>query len=264
MSSEIDHLSISQINEFLGCSQHYFYHRIAEFDPCDVSSSLVIGSAFHSAIEHFNVMKIDGIEVGLSELNSVFQQCLLNDENEKVVNWGKTSREEVFREGEPWLEAFVNSQNPDENVLIAEEAFEMNLPGIPVPVIGRVDAVLEDKNGDICVIDYKTAGARPSATDLSQNLQMTLYGIWAKQRFPNSEIKLRLDYLIKSKREPFLQKYEINRTEIQEQALSLLFKKVYNHISMLRADVIEPLPVASWKCTGCGYRNLCIQQVTAA
>ena len=86
---------------------------------------------------------------------------------------------------------------------------------------------------------------------------MTLYGLWAKKQYPGKSTRLRMDYLIKSKRTPSLQKYETNRTEVQEQALAMLFAKVYNHISMLRAEVIDPLPVASWKCSGCGYRHAC-------
>ena len=264
MKDEIDHLSISQVNEYLGCSQQYYYHRIAQLEPCDTSSSLVVGSAFHSAVEHFNILKREGVDIALHEMNALFQQCILNDEKVESINWGKTNRHDVFQEGERWIQAFLDAQDPNERILSVEESFELMLPGLPVPVVGRIDAVIEDSEGAVCVIDYKTASSRPSDNDIAGNLQMTLYGLWAKRHFPDREIKLRLDYLIKSKRAPSLQKYQTSRTEIQEQALAMLFRKVYNHISMLRVEVIDPLPVASWKCGGCSYRNLCLRVNHAA
>ena len=264
MKDEIHHLSISQINEYLGCSQQYFYHRITELEPCDVSSALVVGSAIHSAIEHFNILKKEGVTTGLTEMEALFRQCILNDEEDQSVNYGRASREEVFKLAPIWLQAFLDTQNEKERVLRVEDSFEIMLPGLPVPVVGRVDAVLEDEEGAVVVVDYKTASAKPSSSDISSNLQMTLYGIWAKRAFPNSQIKLRMDYLIKSKRIPSFMKMPTTRTEIQEQALAMLFTKVYNHISMLRAEVIDPLPVSSWKCGGCGYRHACQQSLVAA
>lgn len=257
MKDEIDHLSVSQVNEYLGCSQQYFYHRIAELDPCDVSSSLVVGSAFHAALEHFNIMKKKRVQVNHSELSAVFEQYILDESKACDINWGKTSKENVLFEGGRWLQTFLETDNPKEKVLQVEESFELKLPEMPIPIVGRVDLVVEDEDGAVCVIDYKTASAKPSANDIASNLQMTLYGLWAKRRYPGRVINLRMDYLIKSKRAPSMQKYESVRTEIQEQALVMLFRKVYNHISMLRAEVIDPLPVASWKCIGCGFRKLC-------
>lgn len=257
MKDKIDHLSVSQVNEYLGCSQQYYYHRIAKLEACDVSSSLVAGSAFHAAAEYFNVLKKKGIKASLSEMTELFRQYVSVEEKESIVNWGKGCRNDLLLEGERWLESFLEAQDKKAHVVKVEERFEIMLPGIPVPIVGRVDVVLEDHEGDICVVDYKTASTKPSEYDIENNLQMTLYGLWAKRVFPNRQIKLRMDYLVKSKRCPKFLSFETSRSEFQEQSLCVLFRKVYNHIAMLRAEVIDPLPVMTRKCFGCGFRHAC-------
>ena len=262
MSEKIDHLSVSQVNEYLGCSQQYYFHRIAELEPYDTPSALVVGSAIHAAIEHFNVLKRDGTTASLQEMQQVFEHVLREEEKApKPVNYGSSCLEEQVSLGGPWLQAFLEVQSPLEKVKTVEESFEITLPGLAIPVVGRVDAVLEDPES-IIVVDYKTAATKPSISDVEANLQMTLYGIWAKRRWPNREIKLRMDYVVKAKRSPTCVQVLTSRTAMDEQRCVLLFQKVYNHIQMLRAEVIDPLPVPSWKCAGCGYRKVCMVQET--
>ena len=264
MSDQINHLSISQLNEYLGCSQQYFYHRIAELEPIDTPSALVVGSAIHSAIEHYHIMKGKGVVVELPELTQLFEQYLKDEEEVRPVNYGKSNQDEQLKGSALWLEAFLEGQDGSERAMLIEEGFELMLPGLVIPVVGRVDAVMEDQNGNIIVVDYKTAATKPSISDIHANLQMTLYGMWAKQKWPNRNISLRMDYIIKSKRTPSFMKYTTERSERQEQELTLLFRKVYNHVNMLRADVIDPLPVSSWRCGSCSYRHACRQSEVAA
>jgi RecB family exonuclease len=246
MSDQIDHLSVSQLNEYLGCSQQYFYHRIAELEPIDTPSALVVGSAIHSAIEHYHLMGTNGVEVKCTELVQLFEQYLKDEEEARPVNYGKSNRDEQVQGGSLWLGAFLDGQEgTEERVLHIEKAFELLLPGLAVPIVGRVDAVMEDHEGNIIVVDYKTAATKPSVSDINSNPQMTLYGIWAKQNWKNRNTGLRMDYIIKSKKTPAFLQYDTARSELQEYKLTLLFKKVHNHILMLRAEVIDPLPQPS-------------------
>ena len=84
MTTDIDHLSFSQINEFIGCSQQYYFHRITELEPMDVSSGLVVGSAYHAAIASFYDFMKKGSELDLSGMMQVFEQCLLEDEAKQM------------------------------------------------------------------------------------------------------------------------------------------------------------------------------------
>lgn len=253
----IDHLSVSQVNEYLGCSQQYFYHRIAEIETIDTPGALVMGSTIHCAIEHFNVLKAEGISVGHGELLQIIEKVMRDEEDSGEVNFGRSNLNEYLTICSGMIQAFLDGHDQEEEVLSVEEKFEIRLPGLAVPVQGRVDAVMEDPSGTITVIDYKTSSTRPTQIDVDHNLQMTLYGIWARERWPDREINLRMDYLIKSKKNPALIKFKTSRTELNELELAQLFRKVYNHICMLSSEVIDPLPVASWKCASCGYRHAC-------
>lgn len=197
------------------------------------------------------------LEAKHEELISIVETILKDEEEIRPLNYGKSSREEQLDLSSTWLQAFLNGQNKEEKVLAVEKSFEILLPGLAVPIVGRVDAVMEDKSGDIIIVDYKTASTRPSQGDIDTNLQMTLYGLWGKLNWPNRDIKLRMDYIIKSKRTPVFIPYETGRTDLHETELVQLFCKVYNHICMLRAEVIDPLPVTSWRCPTCSFRHAC-------
>ena len=95
------------------------------------------------------------------------------------MNYGNSSLEEQVSLGGAWLQAFMEVPSSHEKVKTVEESFEIMLPGLVIPVVGRVDAVLEDHES-IIVVDYKTAATKPSLSDVEANLKMTLYGIWAK------------------------------------------------------------------------------------
>jgi putative RecB family exonuclease len=260
----IDHLSVSQVNEYLGCSQQYFYHRIAELEPIDTPGALTLGSAIHCAIEHFNVLKSEGVSVGHGELVQIVEKVMTDEVEFRKINFGRSNLDENLSLCPGMLQAFLEGNDKEERVLAVEEKFELNLPGLAVPVQGRVDAVVEDHSGAITIVDYKTAATRPTQIDADHNLQMTLYGIWGKQRWPDRDIHLRMDYLIKSKRNPAFIRFGTARKELHELELTQLFRKVYNHICMLRSEVIDPLPVASWKCASCSYRHACRNQEVMA
>jgi CRISPR/Cas system-associated exonuclease Cas4 (RecB family) len=264
MSDQIDHLSISQINEYLGCSQQYFYHRIVEIEALETPGALVIGSAIHLAFETYNKNKALGESTSCEQMVLVFSEYLDEQTSQSHVNFGRSSADELKEKCQTWFNVFLSEQDQNEKVVSVEESFRINLPSLTIPVVGRVDLVVEDSRGDIIVIDYKSAASKPSKSDIDSNMQMTLYGIWAKSRWPDRNIKLRMDYLIKSVKAPAFYKYETQRCEIHELELTALFRKVYNHILMLKSDVIDPLPNRSWKCSGCGYRTLCISISSAA
>lgn len=268
---DIDHLSVSQINEYIGCSQQYFNHRIIEKDILDVSSNLIVGSAYHSAIEHYYEMKKSGVEIKLNEMLSVFEQVLKEDEEGKIINWGRSDCETEFKKAGLVLDKFLGNQENNE-VLSVEEMFRFEIDKIPVPMIGRTDLIEYDpKNKSVIVVDFKSSATKPTTSndpyvlsDIDSNFQMTLYQLMAKKKYPGKDIKLRMDYLIKSIKNPAYLKMKTLRTDQQEIEFTQVVKKVWNQIQMMRSGIIEPLPQRGWRCSGCGYRHLCQQNDVAA
>ena len=75
-----------------------------------------------------------------------------------------------------------------------------NLEGLPVPLIGIYDLVLEDPAGIITIVDHKTASKSYTMADANQNLQMTIYHMAARTNgYGERDLLLRLDVSSKPK-----------------------------------------------------------------
>lgn len=266
------HLSISQLNSYLSCSQKYYYNKILKADPLDTSANLILGSAYHKSIEEFYKTKQQGSSIGPEDMQSIFESYVLEEEGKHFITYGaKTSRENEFNIARGLWPKFIEGQDNFEIVEI-ENGFKIDFEDLPIPVLGIVDLILYDKAEDTLIIsDFKTAAKKPSTFqdkfvlgDVDANLQLTLYQMYIKRKYNPKNIKLRLDYLIKSKSSPAYIKYPTERTEDDEKHLVNLFKKVYNHIELVKAQVIDPLPNRSFMCNGCQFRHLCSIQKMAA
>ena len=270
MKTDIDHLSYSQINQWLGCQSQYWYQRIEELKPMDISSSLIVGSAYHTTAEmYYNARMKNHKPVGLNEMIDVFEHILEEEDNEQRVNWGRSNLKDEVIKAEGCFKAFLEGQDESEIVAV-EELFKLELDNLP-PIIGRIDLIERNKAGDIIIVDLKTAATKPSSSfdpfvlgDIDASHQMTLYKMWAQNEYPDENILLRMDYLIKSKKNPSFMKVFTERTQSEMVSLENLIRSVYNQIQMAQAGVINPLPVRSFRCNGCGYRAACSMQSVAA
>lgn len=263
MENEPEHLSFSQINQWLGCQTQYWKQRVEEQEPIDTSSNLVLGTSYHAAIEMHYRAKINGEKpVTLEEMLDVFEQLILEEEAKTFINWGRSNRDSEVRKAEGVFKAFLDGQQESE-VVAVEEMFKLELNGLP-PIIGRVDLIEKDADGTIILVDFKTSATKPSQSndphvpnDIDASHQMTLYQMWAKTAFPDSTIGLRMDYLIKSSRSPSYLRLSTTRSERDEQKLTDLLRRIWGQIQMAKAGVIEVVPQRSFRCNGCGYRNTC-------
>lgn len=261
-----DHISISQLNEWLGCQQQYAYHRIEKLPACDLSGAMIFGSAVHTAIEAYYKGRILAKEVGLVEMTQVFELYVHETEQESIINW-KSTKETEIEKAKKIFEVFLEGQTWN-RPLEVEKMIRLEIEGLEVPLIGRIDLIEEDpRTGEIIIVDFKTAAAKPYLNsgggvinDIDGNDQLTAYGIWAQKEFPEHGIGMRLDFLVKTK-EPSYLKLKTSRSEAQESALMESLRRTWNQINMARAGVISPVAVRSFRCSGCGYRNICPAQL---
>lgn len=265
MNTEEEQLSFSQINQWLGCQKQYWFQRVEELEPMDVGAGLVVGTAYHTAVEmYFRAKMHQEVPISLEEILDVFEHVILEEESTKVINWGRSSRYDEVKKATGVLQAFLEVQETNENEVVAvEEMFRLDLPELP-PVIGRVDLIERAKSGSLVIVDFKSSATKPSSSsdphvlgDVDSSHQMTLYQMWAKQKYPDQQVNLRMDYLVKSARNPLYLQLSTQRLQEQEAALLGLLQDVWEQISMAKAGVIHALPIRSFRCTGCGFRQTC-------
>jgi CRISPR/Cas system-associated exonuclease Cas4 (RecB family) len=232
--------------------------------PIDISSNLVLGTSYHSAIEMHYRAKMQGEKpVSLDEMLHLFEQLILKEESQSFINWGRSNRVSEIQKAEGVFKVFLEGQQ-ECDVVAVEEMFKLELEGLP-PILGRIDLIEKDSSGALILVDFKTSATKPSQShdphipsDIDASHQMTLYQIWAKRAFPSSNIGLRMDYLIKSSKTPRYMRLNTSRTQREEANLIQLIQRIWSQIQMAKAGVIEPVPQRSFRCNGCGYRNSCV------
>ena len=153
------------------------------------------------------------------------------------------------------LLAAFNRDLPEEDckILGVEQLFTCELEGLPVPLIGIYDLVLEDPAGIITIVDHKTASKSYTMADANQNLQMTIYHMAARTNgYGEQDLLLRLDVLIKTK-VPKFEQYYTARGDWEERRTIKKIQAVWEGITK---GVFIPND-GSWKCGNCGYKTAC-------
>lgn len=166
----IEHLSYSSISMYLDCPESWHRKYILK-EPVRSSPALVMGSAFHGTIEKLVVNPgIDVLSTWAEEWGKV-----VKDQN---VFWGTDTPEEIFNDG---VRMFSNSTllseikkikpGMDEQGAKIERKVELRVPGVPIPVIGYIDIILQDGTP----ADFKTSARSWSDDKAADSLQGLFY-----------------------------------------------------------------------------------------
>jgi len=262
------HISFSQIFCFTTCPLKHRFQYVEGRPPERISIVLPFGSAIHSAIEMaYLALKNHGRTEPLEALCERFDTCLeLELENSVVpvifkkdlpdhkgaVEMGNAMLK-VFHESIPQIvktvQEIVAVELPLSATLYTDEGqqTEFKLSGI-------LDLVIRDKNGEIVVVDNKTA-SKPMAQSTADDAgQMTAYSyLLAANRyvFPTSPIKCQFDILRKLVT-PKREIVQTVRTADQRRRFAKLANRV---LAAIENGMVYPQP--SWMCSDCAYSNAC-------
>ena len=160
----------------------------------------------------------------------------------------------ILSEGKELLKTFYQNKPRDKfKVMGTEVPFELHLVGVPVPVIGSMDLVLQDTAGNIIIVDHKTLSRSLTKEDVNNSLQLTIYYMAAKQNgFTQNEILLRYDALIKT-RVPKFEQYYTSRNQHDE---IKAVKKIQHVWKAIEKEIFIPHD-GTWKCNYCPFKSQC-------
>lgn len=165
----IEHLSYSSISMYLDCPEAWRRKYVLN-EPTRKTSALAFGSAFHGTVER------------------MIQNNHTNWENIWKEEFGKSFTEDVALEPDETPEQHYNdgvrilSNNEVQSAItgikprhddagaMIERKVELRVPGVPVPVIGYIDVILDDNTP----ADFKTS-ARSWTQDQANNSLQTLF-----------------------------------------------------------------------------------------
>ncbi len=259
------HISHSQIFVYLNCSLKYLLMYVQALTPERLSIALPFGSAIHTGIEwYYRALKDKGSLEPLNILEELFCDCisLEIDHSDIPVIYKKEApdKDSVIKMGKSLLKVFYESVD-----LTGKEIVGIELPlsaklytpegeATELKLIGVLDLVLRDQNGELIVVDNKTAVQPKSQSTVDEDMQFTAYSyLLAANRyvFPTAEVNCRMDVLRKLKT-PKMQQHFTVRTASD--------RKRFAKISSMVLAGIENrifIPQRSWMCSDCAYTEAC-------
>jgi hypothetical protein len=247
--TEITHLSYSSVSSYLMCAAAWKFHYIDKVQT-PTSPALVFGSAFHNTMEKW----IAGNENSLSEAWS--REWKKQTEGQDI-DWGTDIPEEMFNTGiriltdADILQELQNTFFQHAEMPVIETKVELNIPGVPIPVIGYIDIITSDKVPG----DFKTS-SRSWTPDKALDETQPLFYLAAMNQmgFPVDGWRFRHYVFVKTKT-PKFQVFEHVHNPGQILWMFGMIQKVWKGISC----GVFPENPSTWKCTPkwCEYWSMC-------
>lgn len=154
--ARIDHLSYSAIITFLRNQVEFQKRYIARVYDNEKSPSMVVGTAFHKAMETFyNGESIDkAVAAGLEEIRIT---------SDYEINFGKDGSREKMIKDYTFLVNKYFEEAPGYDVVDTEKRMEHTVSG--VPMVGVSDLNVRTAAGKLSIKDYKTVTSYSSPTN---------------------------------------------------------------------------------------------------
>lgn len=246
----IDHLSYSSISTFLECPENWRRKYILK-EPTKSSPALVFGSAFHGSVE---AAVTPGNQIPILDLWSANWAKAIENE---TVFWGADTPEQHFNEGarllshKTVLDAIAGIKvGVDESGPKIERKVELRVPGVPIPVIGYIDLILEDGTP----ADLKTSKASWPEAKASDSLQGLFYLAALNQAGIKTSGKFTHYVFVKTK-EPKVQVLENIHGNKELFFLFEIIKRVWKSIETENF----PINPTGWMCSDqyCDFYSTC-------
>ncbi|HOG81994.1 MAG TPA: PD-(D/E)XK nuclease family protein [Smithellaceae bacterium] len=250
------HLSASAIAEYMECSLSYRFSRIDQLKPEFKSDNMEFGSCIHQALADFHQERMMGTILTMEQLQErfIYHWTIRAFDNTEIKYGPENSFDKFLEKGQALLETY-HDHFSDENVTVIaiEEPFRFNIENLPVPVVGVMDLVEEDHQGNIIITDFKSVAKSYTENDVSRNPQLTLYHLFCRSNgYAGRNIILKLDCLIKTKT-PQFKRYYTARDKQDEMKAVKKIQEVWKGISK---GIFIPNDT-SWKCNECFYKTAC-------
>lgn len=201
----IDYLSYSQISTFQICPLHYKLQYILKI-PTPPRAALSFGSSIHDVLRDFYVAVKGGEKPSEKLIKELLKDSWVDEGYDS-----KSHERENYKRGEALLLGYLRKEFDRKNLpVVVEKMFKVPLRRGEkredfLMIGGRMDRV-DEKDGKIRIVDYKTGESVPSQRVVDSDLQLSLYALAATSikeppfdKKPE-EVELNLYYLEEQKK----------------------------------------------------------------
>ena len=248
----MEHISASQINMYLKCSQQWAFRYIEGFKS-PPGAALTLGSCFHGATGKNYEQKIESREdLPVGDVCDVFSTQFEHAKHETA--WFEDEKPgEVKDTVIETLREYQKVISPGVQPEQVEMKFQLNFTNLEAKFIGYVD--LLDEKG--LIIETKTTSRKPSEISHDHKLQTTAYSVGYRTKYKKQESGARIDYAI-NKKNPEIVSMPL---EITARDMDYFLTIVPMVLASMKAGVFIPnrghfLCSQRW----CGYAELCMKR----
>jgi putative RecB family exonuclease len=258
-------ISYTAIFVYLSCSLKFKFMYVEKRPHERISSSLFLGTSIHRSIaRYYRSLKTNGNIEPLSVLEDLFEESIRMDldrvEIPVIYKKEAPDPESLTKMGKSLLKTFHESVDLREMEIVAVELpFTANLytetgQATEFKLIGIVDLLLRNKEGELIAVENKTASKPKSQSTIDEDLQFTSYSyLLAANKFvlPTASVHCRMDVLRKLKN-PKLEFYETVRTAQDRRK----FAKIANAVLAGIENKVF-IPTKSYFCSDCQFSKAC-------
>jgi hypothetical protein len=223
-----------------------------------VATALTFGSAFHNAIEAYLKDERENRKPLAQYWRRHWNEAIERDGLENI-DWSDGNPDTHFQNGLSMLTADTIQQTLDEIEPLRddkrahiEDRIELQVPGVPIPLIGYIDIITADGVPG----DFKTASRKWWGDKADKSMQPTFYLAALNQNGYELNTDMAFKYYIFTKtKNPAAQILSTKRTNFD---LVWLFDMVLETWRAIEAEHFPPNPTG-WKCSEkyCEFWNIC-------
>jgi len=240
---KIKALSATAIRDFLQCPLKIVYRYDREI-PAVKNDHARVGIAVHTALEQFTRRMLTKKSFPDPSDYEFAITAFMNSATEEGLE-----KMSFYTEGRTMVTDFVDKFDPAEEVLDLEYRFKLETPE-GVPITGACDKVVKVNDATLAVVDFKTSRTVLTASDLRDDIQLSMYDLAASIAWPEYENRiLYLDYVRLGKCIPTY------RTDEQRAAFRDFLCSIWLQISKM--DEREVTGRLNRLCGWCDYRDVC-------
>lgn len=232
-------LSFSRIDTYRTCPRMFRYRYVDRL-PGKPAPALSFGTSIHEALERFYDRKLPE-EPSEDELVG-FLYDAWDTSGFRDVDRGEQTR--WYRQGQDVLRRYHRRVTGSYRLPVATEAW-FELPFDDAVVVGSIDRV-DDDDGVLRVVDYKTNKRVKDRDRVKQSLQLSIYALACQHLYGELPATVSLDFVVAGR--------EIV-VDVEELDLDAARQAIAETAQAVKDALYEPTPMRL--CDWCDFRAVC-------
>lgn len=178
--------SVTERQDFRSCRRRWFLNTVHRLTPAGGALHFWFGNLIHAALEEYYTAQKEGASQDEMEGRAriayeTFYGLSIREARQALGRFFDSIEEEyadMHEMGLGMLDGYFKMERGEggmPKIFLVEQRYRVRIPGTVGWLTGRFDLIIELPNGDLLVVDHKTAGSRHNSAHLDLDDQLTGY-----------------------------------------------------------------------------------------